>query len=101
MLRTLESPNFGPDLGPRHGSRGSWLGFNESQVELAAGRYVSRRDAVLVYPAPAELGSFASREPCKWLTAPFTDATATGDPVAAGAQIQPRYVGIDDAGGVD
>ena len=79
----------------------TWLGFNESDVELATGRFVSRRDAVLVYPAPAELGSFASREPCEWLTAPFTDAAATGDPVAAGAQIQPRYVGVDDAGGVD
>ena len=52
----------------------TWLGFDESQIELAAGRYVSRHDAVLVYPAPAELGSFAPREPCEWLAAPFADA---------------------------
>jgi hypothetical protein len=79
----------------------TWLGFNESQVELATGRFVNRRDATLVYPAPAELGSFASRGPSEWLTAPFADAPASGDPVAAGAQIRPRYVGVDDAGGVD
>ena len=79
----------------------TWLGFNESQIELAAGRYVSRRDAVLVYPAPAELGSFAPRVPCEWLAAPFADAATSGDPVAAGAQIRPRFVGVDDAGGVD
>jgi hypothetical protein len=79
----------------------TWLGFDESQVELAAGRFLNRRDAVLVYPAPAELGSFAPREPCEWLTAPFADAAATGDPVAAGAQIRPRFVGVDDVGGVD
>ena len=76
----------------------TWLGFNESQVELAAGRYVSRRDAVLVYPAPAELGSFAPREPCEWLAAPFADAPTTGVVVA---ETRPRYVGVDDAGGVD
>ena len=79
----------------------TWLGFNESQVELAAGRFVNRRDAVLVYPAPAELGSFAPREPCEWLAAPFADAPTTGVVVAAGAQIRPRFVGVDDAGGVD
>ena len=79
----------------------TWLGFNESQVELATGRFVNRRDAVLVYPAPAELGSFAPREPCEWLTAPFTDAPTTGVVVAAGAQIWPRFVGVDNAGGVD
>ena len=79
----------------------TWLGFDESRVELATGRFVNRRDATLVYPAPAELGSFAPREPCEWLAAPFADAAATGDPVAAGAQIRPRYVGVDDAGGVD
>ena len=32
---------------------------------------------------------------------PFADAAATGDPVAAGAQIRPRFVGVDNAGGVD
>jgi hypothetical protein len=79
----------------------TWLGFNESDVELAADRFVSRRDATLVYPAPAELGNFASRGPGEWLTAPFADAPASGDPVAAGAQIRPRFVGVDDAGGVD
>ena len=86
----------------RHGNaHATWLGFNESQVELAAGRYVSRRDAVLVYPAPDELGCFSPRGSHEWLAAPFTDAAATEDPLAAGAQIQPRYVGVDDAGGVD
>ena len=79
----------------------TWLGFNQSHVELATGRFVNRRDATLVYPAPAELGSFAPRAPCECLAAPFADAAATGDPVAAGAQIWPRFVGVDDAGGVD
>ena len=77
----------------------TWLGFNESQVELAAGRYVSRRDAVLVYPAPAELGSFAPREPCECLAAPFADAPTTG--VVVAETFRPRYVGVDDVGGVD
>jgi hypothetical protein len=78
----------------------TWLGFDESQVELATGRFVSRRDATLVYPAPAELGSFAPREPCEWLAAPFADAPTTGV-VAAEPVLRPRYVGVDDAGGVD
>ena len=79
----------------------TWLGFNESHVELATGRFVNRRDAVLVYPAPAELGSFAPRGPCEYLAAPFADAPTTGVVVAAGAQIWPRFVGVDNAGGVD
>ena len=86
----------------RHGNaHATWLGFNESDVELAAGRFVSRHDAVLVYPAPAGLGSFAPRAPCECLAAPFADAPTTGVVVAAGAQIWPRFVGVDDAGGVD
>ena len=76
----------------------TWLGFNESQVELAAGRYVSRRDAVLVYPAPDELGCFSPRGSHEWLAAPFADAPTTGVVVA---ETRPRYVGVDDAGGVD
>ena len=49
------------------GAHATWLGFNESHVELAAGRFVNRRDAVLVYPAPVELGSFApGRASGKW-----------------------------------
>jgi hypothetical protein len=79
----------------------TWLGFNQSHVELATGRFVNRRDAVLVYPAPVELGSFAPRAPCEFLAAPFADAPTTGVVVAAGAQIWPRFVGVDDAGGVD
>ena len=79
----------------------TWLGFNESHVELAAGRFVNRHDATLVYPAPAELGSFAPRAPCESLAAPFADAPTTGAVVAAGAQIWPRFVGVDNAGGVD
>jgi len=86
----------------RHGNvHATWLGFNESHVELATGRFVNRRDATLVYPAPAELGSFAPREPCEWLAAPFAEAPTTGIVVAAGAQIWPRFVGVDNAGGVD
>ncbi len=77
----------------------TWVGFNESDVELAAGRFVNRRDAVLVYPAPAELGSFAPREPCECLAAPFADAPRTG--VVVDEPVRPRFVGVDDAGGVD
>ena len=60
---------------------------------------MSRRDAVLVYPAPAELGSFAPREPCEWLAAPFADAPTTG--VVLAGTVRPDFVGVDDAGGVD
>jgi hypothetical protein len=81
------------------GAHATWLGFNESQIELAAGRFVNRRDATLVYPAPAELGSFASREPCDFLAAPFADASTTG--VAVAETVRPCFVGVDDAGGVD
>ena len=77
----------------------TWLGFNQSHVELAAGRFGNRRDAVLVYPAPAELGSFAPREPCECLAAPFADAPTTG--VVVAETLRPRFVGVDDAGGVD
>ena len=77
----------------------TWLGFNQSHVELATGRFVSRRDATLVYPAPAELGSFKPRAPCEWLAAPFADAPTTG--VVVAETVRPRYVGVDDAGGVD
>ncbi len=77
----------------------TWLGFNQSHVELAAGRFGNRRDAVLVYPAPAELGSFAPREPCECLAAPFADAPTTG--VVVAETVRPRFVGVDDAGGVD
>ena len=60
---------------------------------------MNRRDAVLVYPAPAELGSFAPREPCECLAAPFAGAPTTG--VVVAETVRPRYVGVDDAGGVD
>ena len=45
------------------------------------------------------MGSFAPRAPCECLAAPFADAPPTG--VVPAETRRPRYVGVDDAGGVD